>query len=157
MHFNSRYRYFSALATLLCLWASCYPPLSLRAIVPTGNIVQSWIFQSIPILSEAAFNGIIRWKLKSLADTIVVIIALFSKFSDCLTWLQFHSRLEAVIHATHCSKAVLPQTILVTLGHSKLKPDTDYLRHHSPTFTGRSHLHTWGYDTTASVARQYIL
>ena len=36
-------------------------------------MVQSWKFQSIPILFEAAFNGIIRWKLKSLADTIVVI------------------------------------------------------------------------------------
>ena len=76
MHFNSRYRYFSALATLLCLLASCYPSLSLRAIVPTEKIVQSWKFQSIPILFAATFNGIIRWKLKSLADTIVVIIAL---------------------------------------------------------------------------------
>ena len=54
-------------------------------------------------------------------------------------------------------KSILPQTILVTLGHSKLKPDTDYLRQHFPMFTGRSHLHTRGYDATASVARQYIL
>ena len=69
--------YFSAFATPLCLSASCYPSLSLRAIVPTGKIVPSWKFQSIPILFVATFNGIIRWKLKSLADTIVVIIALF--------------------------------------------------------------------------------
>ena len=37
------------------------------------KIVQSWKFQWIPILFEAECNGIIRWKLKSLADTIVVI------------------------------------------------------------------------------------
>ena len=82
MPFNSRYRYFSALATFLCLLASCYPSLSLRAIVPTGKIVQSRKFQPIPILFAATFNGIIRWKLKSLADTNVVIIALFSPFTQ---------------------------------------------------------------------------
>ena len=92
MHFNSRYRYFSALATLLCLLASCYPSLSLRALVPTGKIMQSWKFQSIPILFKAAFNGIIRWKLK---DTIVVIS--FTPNSQTV-WMRFpqapkHSRL----------------------------------------------------------------
>ena len=70
MHFNSRYRYSSALATPLCLMASCYLSLSLRAIVPTGKIVPSWKFQSIPILFATTFNGINRWKLKG---TIVVI------------------------------------------------------------------------------------
>ena len=37
--FNSRHRYFSAFATPLCLSASCYPSLSLQAIVLTEKIV----------------------------------------------------------------------------------------------------------------------
>ena len=36
-------------------------------------------------LFEAAFKGIIRWKFKSLADTIVVIIAFFTPYSPPLT------------------------------------------------------------------------
>ena len=67
--------YFSAFATPLCLSASCYSSLSLQAIVLTGRTVSKWKFQSIPFIFVATFNGIIRRKLKSLADTNVVIIA----------------------------------------------------------------------------------
>ena len=83
MHFNSRYRYFSAPATPLCLSVSCYPSFSLRAIGPSGKIVPSWKFQSIPILFAATFNGIIRRKLK---DTFVVIS--FSPNSETV-WMGF--------------------------------------------------------------------
>ena len=86
MHFNSRHRYFSAFATPLCLSASCYPTLSLRAIVLTGKTVSTWKFQSIPFIFAATFNGIIRRKLKSLADTNVVIIAPFSLNSQTV-WM----------------------------------------------------------------------
>ena len=92
MHFNSRYRYFSALATPLCLLASCYPSLSLRAIVFTGKIVPSWKFKSIPIHFAATFNGVIGWKLKD----IVAVIS-FSPNSETV-WMRSpqapkHSRL----------------------------------------------------------------
>ena len=162
IHFNSRYRFFRALATLLCLLASCYPSLSLRAIVPTGKIVQSWKFLSIPMLFTATFNGIIRWKLKSLADTIVVIITLkILRLSEWGLLNHLHTRRQGKPAAISLETWGSYTCNLLLQGHSSSNGSchirSRYLRHHSPSFTGRSHLHTRGYDTTALVARQYIL
>ena len=69
--------YFSTFATPLCLSASCYPFLPLQAIVLTENIVSTWKFPSIPFIFAATFDDVIRRNLKLLANTNVVIMAVW--------------------------------------------------------------------------------
>ena len=68
MHFNSRYSYFSSLATSLCLLTSCYLSLSLRAIVPTGKLYRHENSNQFPF-----FRSNVQRCWRNLKDTVVVI------------------------------------------------------------------------------------
>lgn len=140
---------------------------------PQNNVVHAWSYNQSPFLFlesffKAPFNGIMKWKLKSLADTITAILphpqlssftqnSLSRLSSSTWTLARKANRLQFPSWGNHTYEGHSFSNDYVMFRTLKFKTNTDLLRHYSSTFLGKHHLHIRGYFLPRAAVGRFFL